>query len=236
MKKVLITREANQFNEIKELFISHNLYPISFPVIKFSPVEFEFDESRFDYLIFTSSNGVKFFFNRYRPVKPKIIAVGEKTAKVLREEGYTDIIIPPEYSSEGVLNYISQHQEEFIGSRVGLVRAVEGMDTLISKKPEYIQVELIKVYKTEYNIPQNKDEIRHLLEKTEIDFVVFSSPSTVEGFLNIFPDGVDLLKKVVVGVIGKTTRMAAEEKGIKVDIIPSRYTFEELAVQLSRYT
>lgn len=235
MKKVLITREIGQFNEIKDMFLSYNLQPIPFPVISFSPVEFEFDENRFDYLVFTSSNGVKFFLDRYKPTKPKIIAVGKKTAEVLKERGYTDLIIPREYSSEGVLDYISQHQEDFADSRIGLVRAVEGMDTLITKKPEYVQVELIKVYRTDYSIPENKDEIRHLLERAEIDFVVFSSPSTVEGFLNVFPDGVNLLEKVKVAVIGKTTKTATQSKGIKVDLVPSKYTFEDLAVQLSRY-
>lgn len=236
MRKVLITREISQFSEIEGLFISHNLQPVPFPVIKFSPVEFEFDENRFDYIIFTSSNGVRFFLGRYRPLKPKIIAVGEKTAKVLREEGYTNIIIPSDYSSEGVLNYIKQHQEDFIGSKIGLVRAVEGMDTLINNKPNYVQIELIKVYKTDYNIPDNKDEVRHLLERADIDFVVFSSPSTVEGFLYVFPDGLSLLGKVKVAVIGKTTKTAAERKGIKVDFIPQKYTFENLAAQLSKCT
>lgn len=236
MKKVLITREITQFNQIKDLFVSAKLDPVPFPVIKFSPVEFEFDEARFDYLVFTSSNGVRFFLDRHKPTKPKIIAVGEKTAKTLAEYGYKDIILPPEFSSQGVLNYINQHQEDFKGRRLGLVRAVEGIDTLINERPEYLQVELIKVYKTDHNIPSNRDEIRQKLEKGEIEFVVFSSPSTVEGFLNTFPDGKRLLEKVKVAVIGRTTKLAAEKSGIKVDITPPKYTFEDLIYELSKYT
>lgn len=235
MKRVLITREINQFEEIKQLFTSNNLEPIPFPVIKFSPVDFDFDENVFDYIIFTSSNGVKFFLSRFRPIKPKIIAVGEKTAKTLKKEGYTDVILPTDYSSEGVLKYIQENQKIFKDKKFALVRAVEGIDTLVKQKPDFIQLELIKVYKTDYNMPDDKDDVRQMLEKGDIDFVVFSSPSTVEGFLRLFPDYVDLLNKTKVAVIGKTTKNSVETKGIKVDVIPNKHTFEELVKEIAKY-
>lgn len=236
MKKVLITREAGQFEEIRELFLSYNLEPVSFPVIKFTPLDFEFDENNFDYIIFTSSNAVRYFLSRIKPSKPKLIAVGEKTAKTVRGYGYTDVITPDEFSAEGLLNHINQNRKEFEGKKLALVRAADGIDTLIKQKPEFIQLELIKVYKTEHNTPENKAHVRQLLEKGKIDFVIFSSPSTVEGFLKIFSDGINLLRNTKIAVIGKTTEKTLKSHGINATLVPDKFTFEEIAKKISKYT
>ncbi|MCX7760123.1 MAG: uroporphyrinogen-III synthase [Hydrogenothermaceae bacterium] len=227
MKNVLITRDRNQFEEIKDLFIENGLNPISFPVIKFSSVEFYFDERDYDYLIFSSSNSVKFFFEKIdRLQKVKIIAVGEKTKEKLESLGYKDIITPQEYSAEGVLNFIKSNISQFECKKVGIVRALEGIDTLLNRKPPNVYVDVIPVYKTEFNIPSNVEEIRKMFEEGKIDFVIFSSPSTVKGFLRIFKP--DVLKNCKVVVIGKTTLQEASKYGINVDMMPSKSTFADI--------
>ncbi|MEZ0323733.1 MAG: uroporphyrinogen-III synthase [Hydrogenothermaceae bacterium] len=230
MKNVLITREESQFEEVKTLFTENGLNPISFPVIRFNPIEFNFNEKDYDYLIFTSSNGVKFFFDEVnRLQKVKIIAVGEKTKEKLQNLGYTNVITPKEFSAEGILNFINSNILEFKGKKVGIVRALEGIDTLLTKKPSGVYVDVIPVYKTELNIPSNVEEIRKMFEEGKIDFVIFSSPSTVKGFLKIFESYI--LKNTKVITIGKTTLNEAVKNGIKVDMIPSKSTFADI-VQL----
>lgn len=228
MKKVLITREEQQFNEIKDIFIVNGLEPISFPVIKFSELDFQFNENEFDYVIFTSPNGVKFFLRKYRLSRPKIIAVGIKTKSYLKRYGYNHVMFPEKFSSEGILEYIVKNLDNFRDKRLALVRAFDGVDTLLKEKPENVYIDLIPVYKTEFNVPDNTDLVYKMLENKEIHSVVFSSPSTVYGFFSIFSNSKELLAYTKVISIGKTTSSALKERGIENFIIPPTPTFESI--------
>lgn len=235
MKKVLITREESQFYQVKDTFSKYGLEAMPFPVIKFEGVDFEFNKDYFDYLIFTSSNGVEFFHKKYCAKDKKVIAVGEKTAKSLSELGYTDIIIPSKQSAEGILEYILENKETFYGKRLALIRAVEGVDTLIKYKPEYTEIVLVAVYRTVINVPQNIEKTKAMLKNGEIDFVVFSSPSTIENFLKIFHNDADILKNTNICVMGKTTLKKAQEKGIKATIVLEKPSFDNMAKEISKY-
>lgn len=231
MRNILITREKSQFEEIRDLFLQHGLNPIPFPVIKFSELDFSFDQWEFDYVVFTSSNGVRFFFSKYRITKPKIIAVGQKTRQSLESLGYREIIVPLQQSSEGILNYILENSDTFKGKKVALIRALEGMNTLIDKKPPWLDIKLVAVYKTEYNTPENLDRVKSMLKNREIEVVVFSSPSSVDGFLRVVPQR-ELLEEVKVAVIGKTTLSKALKEGLKVDIKPREPNFEAIVKEI----
>lgn len=235
MKNILITRERDQFEKVKELFLSKGLNPIPFPVIKFTEEEFSFEEDNFDYLIFTSTNGVKFFFRKYTLKKAKIVAVGEKTKRAIESLGYRDILVPEDYSSEGLLRYITDRRCMFEGKRFGLVRAVEGINTLLDKRPDWLNIKLITVYRTELNIPENLDAVQRMLRDGQIDIVVFSSPSSVEGFLKLIPQQ-SILENLKIAVIGKTTQQKVEEKGLKVKIKPEKPMFESLIEDIIKYT
>lgn len=235
MKKVLITREKSQFNQVRDIFSKYGIEAIPFPVIRFENVDFQFNQNDFDYIIFTSSNGVKFFHKKYYLKDIDIIAVGEKTANLLKEIGYKSIIVPQEHSAEGILKHIIQNADMFYGKRLALIRAVEGVDTLIKHKPEYVEIVVVPVYKTMINIPENKQNVELMLRDGEIDFVVFSSPSTVENFLNIFQQNREIFKNTKVCVIGKTTLKKASDKGIKVSIVAEKPSFEDIAQKISKY-
>ncbi len=235
MKNILITREKNQFEEVKELFEKEGFNPISFPTIKFEEIENNIDIDEYDYLIFTSKNAVIFFLKKYRNINnKKIVAVGEKTAKVLEGYGFKDIIVPENYSGEGVLELLKKHESEFINKKIGVVRALEGNDNLLKQKT--FKIDLIPVYKTDYNIPENIDTVKNMFENNLIYAVIFSSPSTFEGFLKIFKEeSKNLLSKTKVIAIGKTTENFIISKGFNVDFSPKKYTFEEIVKNLKTF-
>jgi Uroporphyrinogen-III synthase len=72
MKSIIITREASSFEEVKDLFIKAGFNPISFPLIRFEPVEIKnFNLEDYEYLIFTSKNAVKYFFSQIPKIDKK---------------------------------------------------------------------------------------------------------------------------------------------------------------------
>jgi uroporphyrinogen-III synthase len=162
MKNIIITREASGFEEVKDLFIKLGFNPISFPLIKFEPVEIKnFNFEDYEYLIFTSKNAVKYFFSQIPKIDKKIIAVGEKTAKYLEKLGYKDIIVPEVFSAEGLKVYFEKNINTFKDKKMALVRASEGMDTLLNSN---FKIDLIPVYETKLNIPENVNNIKSLRE------------------------------------------------------------------------
>jgi len=224
VKNIIITRAKEQFEEIKDLFLKNGLNPIPFPTIKITPMDFSINED-FDIYIFTSANAVKFFHQKMPIIKNKmIIAVGSKTAEKLRELGYKDIIIPDLFSEEGVLEYIKKNNLE--DKKIALIRALEGINTLTENIKN---IKLIPVYQTSLNKPENANQIKDMILNSKIDYILFTSPSTIDGFFYTFEnESIDLLKKVKIAVIGKTTEKALNQKGLKADIIPEKYTIEEV--------
>lgn len=236
MKNVLITREKEQFEEVKKLFEKEGFNPISFPTIKFEKIPLEgFNEREFDFLIFTSKNAVKIFLQQVALSKSKpIIAVGSKTAKFLVENGFENVEIPDTFSSEGLKDYLYENIERFKNKKFALVRALEGSEVLLNQSE--FEVKLIPVYKTVFNKPENIEEVEKMLKDKKIDAVVFSSPSTFKGFINVF--GLDktreFLEYPLVCAIGSVTEQEIKSQGIKVNIVPEKFTFEGILEELKK--
>jgi uroporphyrinogen-III synthase len=83
----------------------------------------------------------------------------------------------------------------------------------------------VVVYKT---VPNNSidDHLKAEVSSGRFDTIIFYSPSEVRNFLSVF--GSEILKGKEIAVIGPTTRKAAEESGIAVDIVPETSTTEVL--------
>ncbi|MBK3331772.1 uroporphyrinogen-III synthase [Persephonella atlantica] len=236
MKKVIITREKKQGEKTARLLEKYGLEAVIFPTIKFEPLSFPVEKiKKADVVIFSSQNGVRFFMEQFSPdlLKEKvIIATGEKTGEKLKEYGIKEYILPDRYDSSGVAQLIKK-SKKMKGKRIALIRPLEGLDTTVKIVGEYAKVETVPVYRTVINIPENREEVKKRIHSGEIDYIVFSSPSTFINFTKIFPqEWRNLLKILKIGVIGKTTAKALEEKGIKPDIIPEKFTMEELAKKI----
>ncbi|WP_293446210.1 uroporphyrinogen-III synthase [Persephonella sp.] len=238
MKKVLITREEKQARKTAQLLEKEGFKPILFPTIRFEKVSFDKkDLVKADIVIFSSQNAVEFLLSEIdiNHLKGKtIIATGEKTEKALKKKGIKNVIIPEIYSAEGVANLIKS-KKEFKGKKAVAVRPVEGLNTLIDELESYLEIKPLPVYKTVPNTPENKDQIKKELEKGQIYAVIFTSPSTFENFIRIFPDSwKDLLKKTKTAVIGTTTAQALLKMGINPDVIPQKFTLDHLIKNLKQ--
>jgi uroporphyrinogen III methyltransferase/synthase len=193
-------------------------------------------------LIFTSANGVLFFFQRLQEKFPKrvtalnamcVYAIGKATAKALSEMGITADVIAQDSKAEGLLRSIIDHsggEAKLQGQRFLLPRARIARETL----PDELRklgavVDAVETYQTIR--PQNDtDEILRLLENKEIDVITFTSSSTVTNFVaTIGEDKITkLLQHPLIACIGPITTATAQEYKLTNIIQPATYTADAL--------
>lgn len=193
--------------------------------------------SGYDWLAFTSSNGVEFFLRRLDEqghgraelMAHKVCAVGEKTAATLAREGISVDLVPEKFTAEALV-------EEFLkkfgvgqrlrGSRMLLPTSNLSRDTL---KPALarigVEVDVVEAYRTVMPDTHAIDAAR-LIQDPPGDYIVFTSPSTVANLAAIL-DTNDLSKfltRTAVVCIGPVTAETAREYGLQVAIEPDDHS------------
>ena len=197
----------------------------------------------YDWIIFTSVNGVRQFFERLHHIGRsvrflkgiRIVAIGPETAKGLESFNLHADLVPGEYRAEAILQELKP--EELKGKRVLLPRVAAARDVLPRTLREWgAETDVIEAYRAA--LPRIDAAWLHalLLEK-KLDMVTFTSSSTVINFARLFPseDVKELLATVAVACIGPITQKTAEEKGIRVDVVPREYTVGGLTQSIVDY-
>src|SRR5437868_8761302 len=232
-RTILITRAAGQSNEAVMLLENLGARVLHRPMIEIvEPADWsELDRAierldRYDWIIFTSANGAKFFFRRLDekhirelPSSSVVLAIGGATAKAIAKEGARVDLTASDSRAEGALEAILEHgggSSAISGKRFLIPRARVARDFL----PDELRkigaiVDVAEAYRT---IPPEEgtgDEIKALLESHEIDAITFTSSSTVSNFASLVGE-VDLSKipsNVVGACIGPVTAATAREQG-----------------------
>ena len=251
----MVTRTAAQASELTTLLESYGAGVIVCPTIEVrEPDSFErLDEALdhlygYDWLIFTSTNGVDFFLQRLanRDMNPadldeiKVCAIGQRTAEKLHEAHVHVDVVPSQSTAEGVyaaLREFAGGEEHLHGLNVLLPRAAVGRDYL----PKALEgagarVDVVTTYQTV--LPENFDGGRlSAMLAGSGDCIAFTSPSTVKNLAKLF-DTHDLgktLPGVVIACIGPVTAAAAVEYGLRVNIQPEQQTVKDLAQAIAVY-
>ena len=241
-KRIIVTRTREQASELVAGLEENGASCYECSTINIEPVEdyHILDEAlerinEYHWILFTSLNGVKYFFKRLydkgldaRDLKgPDIGVVGKSTADLLLEYGVNADLIPPVFTGEGLAESLLDQGVE--GRNVLIPRAVEGREVL----PETLrgagaQVTIAPLYK---NVPPQgrRDELRAELESGEVGMVTFTSSSTVRNFLTMVDaESQEELEQLMAGVkiaaIGPITAKTVTDSGLKVDVQPSQYT------------
>ncbi|MFS0861748.1 uroporphyrinogen-III synthase [Fredinandcohnia sp. 179-A 10B2 NHS] len=247
-KKVLVTRSKTQAAEFSEKISAAGGIPIELPLLAFEKPENEQmiletikTLDTYDWLVFTSKNGVDYFFEFYhlvnREIKglPKIAVVGTKTKKALEQYGVTPDLVPAEFIAEGL--YESLEPYVTVGVRFLLARGNLSRPYLVEKLSESgAKVTDLIVYETVEN-DNDKTRLIQLLKNKEIDIVTFTSPSTVSQFYKIVKqtEWKEWTKGTVFACIGPQTKLAAMKVGIPIHICPSTYTIDDLLLEIEAH-
>lgn len=249
-KRVIVTRAREQASEFSDLLEGSGAEVIEFPTIEIAPPRSwrELDNaikrvSRYDWIIFTSVNGVRYLVERLRRLGKdirelkgvKVCAIGPRTAEAIESLGINVDLTPKEYRGEAIIEGLGRRRIK--GKRFLIPRALKAREIL----PEEIKrlggkVDVVTAYRTVK--PGEKTEaIRQLLKEGKIDVVTFTSSSTVTNFVGMFEKGEIpcLLNGIVVACIGPITRDTASRFGIKTSIMPEKYTIPALTEAIVEY-
>jgi uroporphyrinogen III methyltransferase/synthase len=247
-KGMVITRPEKQADDLARLLAKEGANPIHFPTIKIVPPPNwrELDAAikkleEYEWLIFTSANGVTFFFERLFAKKKdirdlkgvKICCIGPATAQQVESKGIRVDLVPKEFISEGILKSFSGINLK--GKEILITRAAEARDVL----PEGLknlgaQVDVATAYQT-VNSGKKKNELEELFKENQVDVITFTSSSTVNNFIKIMGSGFKLPKGVKIACIGPVTAVAAKKAGFPIDIHQKEYTMEGLVGALINY-
>jgi uroporphyrinogen III methyltransferase/synthase len=203
----------------------------------------------YDWVIFTSVNGVEYFVRRLEALGHttdelddlRVCAIGDATADKLRDASIHADLVPTESRAEGVYRALC----DYLGSAEALntlnfllPRAAVARDFLPRALVEAgARVDDVAAYRTV--APGNADlvRIRTLLEGGGIDGVVFTSSSAVRNFAALFDVAElrPLLDGVKVACIGEVTSATAREFGVNVDVQPAEPNFTALGAAIAKY-
>lgn len=267
--RVLVTREHPEgFERLEEL----GAEIIEFPTIEIAPpssyADLDLSINNIDgynWLIFTSRNGVKYFFKRFfekdrdiRDLKGiKLCAIGIKTAEELRKYGLKVDLIPEEYRAEGLIEtFIKLYHEQkafsqstikedstkqastkpFKGIRFLMPRAEVAREIFPEKIKELGgDIDVPVTYRTVKPELHGK-RLRRFLKEGRISIATFTSASTFNNFLEIMgEDASSLLKGVNIAAIGPVTAHAIEKAGLKVSIMPKHSTIEAMVEEIIKW-
>jgi len=243
-RRIVVTRAREQSSDFKSMLVELGAHCIEFPTIEiqppssWEPLDTAISRlSTYQWTIFTSVNGVKFFMERLwaagldaRELKGvRLAAIGPKTAEALEKYGLRADLVPKEYRAESILEGLAG--EDLKGQRFLMPRALVARDVL----PDTLRgwgctVDVVPAYETVLPKERSSGMLSRFTDG-EIDCLTFTSSSTVSNFFSLFQKDeiLPLLQgRATIACIGPITARTAEEYGLKTDIMPDEYTIAGL--------
>ena len=247
-KRILITRPRGQVKIFVELLEKEGAIAIQFPTIETIPPD-SWDAlnnaikklDTYQWLIFTSANGVRFFMERLKANKKdirelkgiKICAIGPKTAASVKSLGIRVDAVPEKYIAEGVIEEMQKYGVK--GKKILLPRASVARDILPQElKKMGAEIDVVDTYKTVKPV-EKANEIKNMLKNGEIDVITFTSSSTVQNFMSYFNTDKKILKNIIIASIGPITAKTVEEFGLKNAIVSDEHTIERFTEKITEY-
>ncbi|MEW6376417.1 MAG: uroporphyrinogen-III synthase [Thermodesulfobacteriota bacterium] len=249
-KRILITRARDQSTVFSTHLMDLGAEVIEFPTIEIVPptswkkLDRAINQLKsYDWIIFTSANGVNFFWQRLigkgldsrLPPSLKVCAIGPATAYQLKEKGILVNYTPKEFIAEAILKGFEKMAIK--GKRILLARAKVARDILPKGLIKMgAEVDVVETYRTVKPKGGSK-RLRQLLIDGGIDVVTFTSSSTVNHFAKLLKkeDLKKLLKDIAIACIGPITARTSKEWGMKVQIQPKKYTIPALTRAMVEY-
>ena len=249
-RRIIVTRSSDQAGEFSAMLSSRGATVLECPTIQLvDPTSWDGLDAAvakladFEWLVLTSVNAVRFFFQRLRFLgldaralgQCKVCAVGPKTAEAITNHGIWPDLIPKDYKAEGVVSELSKR--EIKGTKILFPRADRARE-IIPHDLERLGAHVTSPVIYRNILPERLcPETLLALEKRSVDCITFTSSSTVLNMAELLGADllVDMLKGVAVASIGPVTSKTCRELGLKVDIEPEEYTLSALSNAIKQY-
>ncbi|MCL4536198.1 MAG: uroporphyrinogen-III C-methyltransferase [Nitrospirae bacterium] len=253
-QRILITREyTKDYEPLEDL----GAEIFGFQTIEIAPPESykELDESidkveTYNWIIFTSANGFKYFMQRLldknkdlRDLRGiKICAIGTKTAEAIRNYGIKVDLIPEEFNAEGLIETFIKGQgsrvkgQELKGIKILLPRAEVAREVFPQKVRELGgEIDTPAAYRA-IKPEKHGKRLKRFLKEGRISVATFTSAATFNNFVDIMgDDAIEILKDVTIAVIGPVTAKAIEKAGLKVSIMPKEATIKAMVDEIIQW-
>lgn len=248
-KRIVVTRSTEQAQEMGCKLAAFGAIPVYFPAIQLvSLPAVELDEAvaqlaTYDWLVFTSGNAVRCFFNRLdkdtvallsqRTAVSQIAAVGSATVELLAEKGITVDFVPKTFTGEQLAAGLADVRNK----RVLLPRAKIGRPEIVDLlKERGAIVTEIGLYDTITAVPTPK-ALADLEEGADV--LTFTSPSSVRNFYKILADCPLIIRQQIDATpsacIGPSTAAELANLGRQAAIVPEAYTIDGLVTAVVDY-
>ncbi|HWP84156.1 MAG TPA: uroporphyrinogen-III C-methyltransferase [Terriglobia bacterium] len=242
-QRILITRPKEQAEELIAPLRDLGAETLELPTISienpasWAPLDKAIRNlKQYDWVIFTSANGVRKFVARMAAKKAdirelhrsKLCAIGPATAAELGKYCLRVEVVPKEYVAEGVVKALASRPLR--GRRVLIPRAKVARDLL----PEALRkrgatVDVVEAYRSVLP-PESVEHARVIFERHRPTVVTFTSSSAVENLFRLLPaeEMTAHLRNAKIACIGPITSSTARAHGLEVAIAPRQYTIPAL--------
>jgi uroporphyrinogen-III synthase len=249
-KRIAITRPSEQAAALADRLEALGARVALLAAIRIAPIEnpAPLDAaigqlSSYDWLIFTSVNGVRAFAERLAATGhdwadrglARVAAIGPATAQALERAGVSVNLTPDEYIAEGILDGLGL----VAGQRMLLARADIARRSLADGlRLRGAEVDEVAAYRTIAQ-PVAPDLLQRILDDDRIDAITFTSSSTVRGLLDglaaMGRDPGEALRGVALAAIGPITATTLREHGLTPAFVAEEYTIPGLTSALVAY-
>ena len=246
-KKILITRPKGEDTRFSQILEEYGASCAELPAIAIKPLSDYSqldaaikDISGFQWLIFSSRNGVRFFKQRLDCLnqnpetlkKIKIAAIGPRTTSALENLGLRVILQPDKFCQEGLLKSFGKLKLK--SQNILIINALEARDVLAKGLEKMgAKVTVAPAYQT---IKNQKSKIKNQkLDNTDI--ITFTSALAAKNFFGALSNKTFKrnLAKTIIASIGPITSRAIRTAGFKVNIEAKEYTLEGLTKAIVKY-
>ncbi len=246
----MITRARSQAGTLADKLEALGGKVVEFPTIEIQPPE---DYSALDaaiknvaqyqWVIFTSANGVEQFLGRARYLNQSLedlqscrfAAIGPETARRLESVGIRLSVVPKKYQAEGLLEALAP--EDMRQKKVLIPRAAKARDVL----PETLrargaEVNVVEAYRT-VSPAADTAHLKTLLRDGKVDVITFTSSSTVANFTRLFEGQTfsETVSGAAVACIGEITKQTVEDVGGHAQIVAAESTIDGLIRAILEY-
>lgn len=241
-KKIVVTRDRRQAADLAEPIEALGGEALLLPVIEIrEPADPEplnravANLAAYDWLIFTSVNGVRYFLEALdrsaadlRALKAKICTIGPATRAAVEALHLKVDKMPDEYVAESLVKAFES--EDLSWRRILLPRAAVARDLVpMELRRRGAIIDVVEAYRT--GIPENAAERAREILARRPHWITFTSSSTVTNFLAAA--GKEALAGVKIASIGPITSHTAREHGLEVDVEAQPHTIEGLVAALA---
>lgn len=246
-KNIMVTRCRTQSSSLVEKINDMGGNPIEIPTIKIEKIENNIELENeikqiqaYSYIIFSSKNAVEIFFDKLNEIgydcrdlyNIKICAVGSETAKYIKSRGINPDIVPKKYVAEGLYEELKDLVNE--NDKILIPRAKNARDFIINKLSEICSVKEVITYESVIDSSKKEEAIK-IIQSEEVDYITFSSSSTVKNFITLIgEENLNKLNDLKIISIGPITTKTIEEFGLKVYRESEEATIDSMIAAISQ--